>query len=329
MRIAVVYEITDNPLFSGTDDPQCDRLTEFAQPGEVNDLLCLIQDAGYDTEVVDGPRDLLRRATDIRSQCSIVFNKSIGFRGLERKIHVPAICQLFDIPFIGSSAYAMTAARHKFHTNCLLRGMGFPVPDAALYDKHGDVGCKSITPPLIVKPNHESDAIGISADAVVNSLEAAQERARWVVNRFKQPAIVEEFISGEEWKVAIIGNGPEASAVGCVGVMRDGVPIVGSLQTRDDVVHNRLTYYHPTRADLVKKASNYAVAIHTFLGLRDYSRCDFRLSRDEDLVCMEVSTHPELGASSSYSTAARLTFGSDCKTLRKIIAAASARYQLT
>ncbi|MCZ6653616.1 MAG: hypothetical protein O7D91_11390 [Planctomycetota bacterium] len=328
MRIAVVYEITDNPLFSTAGQPQDDRLTEFAQPCEVNDLLRLIQDAGYDTEVVDGPAELLRRATEIRRHCGIVFNKSIGFRGLERKIHVPAICQLFDIPFIGSSAYAMTAARHKFHTNCLLRGLGLPVPGTRLYEKHGNVDLESIRPPYIVKPNHESDAIGISTDAVVNSPAAARARARWVVDKFEQPAIIEEFIPGEEWKVAVIGNGTDTTAVGCVGVMRDGVPIVGSLQTRDDVVGNTLSYYQPTRTELVHQAGEYAVKIHTFLGLLDYSRCDFRLSLDETLVCMEVSTHPELRANSSFGAAARLTLGSAREVVRKIIAVACARYQL-
>ncbi len=327
-KLAVVYEISRNPLFDSTADRAEDRLTEFAQPTEINDLLRVLEQLGHQTIVVDGPIDLLNRADTIRSTCDFVFNKSIGFSGLERKIHVPAICQLFDLNLLGSSAYAMTLARHKYHTNRLLAGFGLPVPKAVLWQVGESVNVAGFRSPLIVKPNHESDAIGISNESIVETIDDALDRAKWVYTKYRQPAVIEEFIPGEEWKIPVIGNGPDAVAVGCVGVMRDGSPIIDSLQTREDLLSSRLNYYEVPGSDTSELAKSMAVLIHRALGLHDYSRCDFRLRRDGSPVCMEVSTHPGIDLASSFVAAALQQIDGHAAVVQAIIAAAERRFAL-
>jgi len=303
--IGVVYEITGNPLFGAEPDATHGRLAEFANPTEVNLLVRSLKDMGFGIEIIDGPNSLINNVDAVKRTCDLVFNKSIGFYGLERKILVPAICQLYELPFVGTSAYPMTLARHKFHTNRLIHGLSINVPKAALFNKDDSV------------------------DLVCTNARLAKDRAEWVVREFSQAAIIEEFIGGEEWKVPAIGNDKDAQGVGVVGVMRNGRPIVGSLQTRSDVVGDLLDYYTPDDARQKARALELAVRVHNVMGLRDYSRTDFRIGDNDVLYCMEVSTHPEISVDSSFIRAAQQTLADYEAILNAIINAACRRYDIT
>lgn len=324
-RIALVYEISGNPYF-GAPRQRDDRLSEYVQPSEVNEILRTLNAIGYDVAVVDGPTDLLARAPALKAEMRLVFNKSIGETGLERKIVVPAICQLYGIPILGTSGYGMTLARHKYHTNRLLKGIGLPVPDAQLFSP-GDVGISwPFGYPAIVKPNHESDSLGISMRSVVHDHRQLVDGITELHREFGQAVIVEKYLPGEEWRVPVVGNGPDAQSLGCVGVAIGGKPLLGSLQTRDDVIHDRMTYYSPDNAALSLQAMQFAQRIHCAFGLQDYSRCDFRLDDTGSLFCLEVSTHPDLGPGSSFRVGAEASISTFDDLISKIVNCARLRY---
>ena len=278
--LGIIFEMSDNPLFNDESNKLDDRLSEFANPSEINGLIRSFKEIGSNVKVIDGPQGLLNNIASLKPRCDLFFNKSIGFRGLERKISVPAICQLYNLPLLGTSAYAMTLARHKFHTNRLLNGLSILVPRAAIFDRDRKADLSSLRFPVIVKPNHESDAVGISENSVCKNKKDALERAEWVTEKYAQDAIIEEFISGEEWKVSVIGNNESTYSPGIVGVMREGKAIIGSLQTRNDVISHSLDYYKPKKSQHKQQAINIATYVHKAMGLLDYSRTDFRIGED-------------------------------------------------
>lgn len=326
--LGLVYEITENPLFGSSKESFFDRLTEFSNPSEINRLARSLRELGFSIVVIDGPKGLIADASNIKDQCDLLFNKSIGFRGLERKIAVPAICQLYNLPFIGSSAYAMTLARHKFHSNRLIHGLSVKVPNAVFVSPREVIDLSSLSFPVIVKPNHESDAIGIDQTSICVNSVSATKKIEWIHQQFSQGAVVEEYIRGEEWKIPVIGNSSNAKALGCVGVMRNGEPIIDSLQTREDVLCDTLSYYEPNKTALVDKAKNISVWLHNKFQLSDYSRFDFRLGENESLNCMEVSTHPDISADSSFITAALQSLPNYNTIVQSIVDAAFIRYGL-
>lgn len=326
--IGLIYEITGNPYFGSEKDKSEDRISEFPKPQEVNEIARTLKKLGFDVEIIDGPRDLLERRDQIRHRCNLLFNKSIGFRGLERKIVVPAICQLYNLPLLGSTAYGMTVARHKYHTNRLLAGCGIRVPSSILAYEGRDLRDEELirlTLPAIVKPNHESDSLGIDEEAVCGDFEAIKKRIRYVHSKFKQPAIIEDFIGGEEWKIAVIGNRPSVKALGCAGTMKKGHKMSGSLQTRQDVIADTLSYYVPSPGSAVKEAMECAIKVHEILGLRDYSRCDFRLDECGLPFCMEISTHPDIDSGCSFVAAAMQSISSYQGVIEEIVRVAMAR----
>lgn len=325
--IGIIYEISGNPYFSLESEHYPDRLSEFVYPSEINNICRVLSDAGYEIEVIDGPHDLLERVKLIKEKCSLLFNKSIGFKGLERKLTVPAICQLYGLPYIGSTGYGMTLARHKFHTNKILKGMGFLVPDSEIfyYGTTPQINNLRQSTKFIVKPNHESDALGISDESICSNCKDIASQINKLHFDFKQHVITEEYISGAEWKIAVIGNGSHAKASGCVELLKNGKPITDSLQTRQDILDDTLTYMPVRTHEHVNEAMNLAVEIHNRLELRDYSRCDFRLGRSGELYCMEVSTHPDIDTNSSFVNAALQTYPNYDNIILEIIKAARDR----
>ena len=332
MKIALVFEIDDNPHFCtkaiNKDQSDCSSY-DLVTRTEVELIESALRSLGHEVERINGSKELLQRAPDLHASKTVVFNKSRGISGLERKIAVPVICDHFKIPCVGSSGYVATLARHKYHTNRLLAGMGFSVPFAFIVYCGQSVPTNPTSSKVIVKPNHEAGALGINRASVVDSHEEICKAVAQIHNQFKQAAVIEEYVSGEEFKVAVIGNRNKAHALGCVAVMVNGESIIDSLQTRDDVRLDRLTYYNPKDSALAEEALSLAAQVHTAFECRDYSRIDFRVSEDKShVICMEVSTQPDLGGHSSFISAAKQTLHNYETGILSILNATSLRYNL-
>lgn len=321
-KIGVIYEITGNPYFDVSSKKA--SFSEYVMPTEIDCICNTLEHIGYETVLIDGARDIINRK-NILNQCCLFFNKSIGFSGLERKLLVPALAGMEHLPLIGSSGYAMTLARHKYHTNRILAGMGFNVPFAFYFSKL-EAFHEPPRYPVIIKPNDESDALGISERSVCSNFPELCQQAQFLFHNFTCGVIVEEFIPGEEWKVAVIGNGENAKSYGCVNTLKGGKSMENTLQTRDDVVAASLSYRQPLKKTIVEKALHQAKLIHQKLGLGDYSRCDFRLGIHDDLYCMEVSTHPYLSDhNSSFVCAAKQKLNNIENIFQKIVDSAMKR----
>lgn len=332
MKFALVLEISNNPHFDQEKiltavDLSNTSCFDLVSSDEINSIETALLDLKHTVIRLDGPHDILNCVNDLRLPETLVFNKSRGFSGLERKIVVPALCDYYSIPYIGSSGYAMTLARNKYHTNRLLAGIGINVPFATIVPPGYLKQVSFPDFPVIVKPNHEAGALGISVKSISTNKKAIIDNVEYIHSEFNQPVIVEEYISGEEFKVAVIGNGRDAVAMGCVGVMHNGKPIQNSLQTREDVVFDRLSYYIPKSSSLVQKAMKVAIDVHMVIGCRDYSRIDFRVSANaSEVVCMEVSTQPDMGKHSSFISAAKQKLKNYRSIIKSIYTATLNRY---
>ena len=324
-KVGIIYEITNNPYFGNSNENYTNRLSEYVKPSEINWICEAFTFMGFEYQLIDGAEGLLALKEHFKD-FMLFFNKSIGFKGLERKIIVPSIGQLYNLPMIGTSGYAMTLARHKYHTNRLLKGLGFTVPFAYYFENEEQIWDFNKYP-VIVKPNAESDALGISDKSVCENYNQMKIKVIELLQTFNQPVIVEEFIPGEEWKVAVIGNGDKVRSCGCVNTLKNGHSMNGTLQTREDILNRRLTYDIPKNKSLMLEAMMTAEKIHFLMGLNDYSRCDFRIGEKGNLYCMEVSTHPFISdKTSSFIIAAKQTFGNFHEVMKQIIESAIKRY---
>ncbi|MCI4411118.1 MAG: D-alanine--D-alanine ligase [Thiotrichales bacterium] len=132
----------------------------------------------------------------------IVFNALHGRGGEDGQLQ--AILDALDIPYTGSGMLASAIAMDKVITKRLWREMGLPTADYAVVTKNNVMHCqdKITRYPVMVKPAREGSSIGMCKVDDASQLLAALQNAL----NFDDHVLVESWIDGDEYTVAILGN---------------------------------------------------------------------------------------------------------------------------
>jgi D-alanine-D-alanine ligase len=121
------------------------------------------------------------------------------------------VADVFDargIPYIGSNSQTMKDMIDKFRTHEVLGRRGVPVPAHRLVRATG-ADLSAIGYPAFVKPMGESRSVGVNDDSVVYSEAELRRQVGWIDREFRQPALVEDFLPGDEYTCLVLGNGEQ------------------------------------------------------------------------------------------------------------------------
>ena len=224
-----------------------------------------------------------------------------------RESQVPCFLESLGIPYSGSDPIALGITLDKYITNRFLNSAAVPVPDIHLITSEEDLagleGIFTKKKRYILKPRWEGSSKGIFEDSVMSSYSQLCEKAEDIVERYSQPAVVEEFIAGEEITVGVIGNDKTARAIGMMKITSaggDDKDFVYSLEKKR--TWRETIKYHPERS--IEKtrrdaARNIAVKAFKVLELRDIARIDLRVG--EDNIPRVIDINPLPGLSPEYS----------------------------
>jgi D-alanine-D-alanine ligase len=164
---------------------------------------------------------------------------------------------------------------------------GVPVPLGVVVDGPGDRQKALRVPlPVMVKPLYEGSSKGIPETALCESPDDVLSRVDRVLEEYRQPALVEEFLPGREFTCAIVGNGASARALPLVEIRFDALPagakpIYGyEAKWVWDTPDRPLPIFQcpaPVNGALEKAVVGAAMGAYHALGCRDWSRVDVRL----------------------------------------------------
>jgi len=155
--------------------------------------------------------------------------------------------------------------------------------------------------PLFVKPVHEGSSKGITDKSFCRTLGELEEQIGFLLERYEQPVLVEEYLPGAEFTCAVLGNGPEAEVLPIVGMnfaaLPDGAVPVYSFEAKWlwDRPENPLAIFEcPARIDAALERRITAVVLDAYrvLGCRDWSRIDVRLDAAGEPNVVEVNPLP-------------------------------------
>jgi D-alanine-D-alanine ligase len=162
---------------------------------------------------------------------------------------------------------------------------------------------------LIVKPRFEGSSKGLSESSRVENLEELKKQVDFIVQTYKQPALVEEFISGQEFTVAIVGNeNPEVLPV--VQIKIDGkLKLNDKFYTFARITSDRLEYICPAKitSDLKKKLDELALKVYRAVECRDFGRVDFRVDNNCNPYVLEINPLPSLSTEDVFMLLAKNT----------------------
>lgn len=238
----------------------------------------------------------------------IVFTTAEGGQGSGRRALIPALCNLFGLPVLNSGAHACSLARHKLHASAVLRQAGVRVPGIWMF-RDGSWAGDGTGPPsgakVILKPTYESMCIGVDRDSVhivANDFENVAEEA---AERFGQPVIVQEFVTGEEVGVPLIRIGKTQPLPPVAFRRRSGEPFEDQPRTFED--ENLLDDVGYFPLDLASAQSNAiqdaAVRAFDSLEMKGVGRIDFRVDVDGRAWVIDTNESPPPMADTSYATA--------------------------
>jgi D-alanine-D-alanine ligase len=112
------------------------------------------------------------------------------------------------IPYVGSNSATMKDMIDKFHTHEVLARHGVPVPAHHLV-RGAEADVSAIRYPAFVKPMGESRSVGVTDDSVVYTEAELRRQVAFIDQEFRQAALVEDFLPGDEFTVLVLGNAPD------------------------------------------------------------------------------------------------------------------------
>jgi len=294
-----------------------------------------LETAGHVVTLCEATEELPFRL--FQNRPNIVFNIAEGMNGRGREAQVPAILNFLGIPFTGSDETTMCVAMDKALTKRLVASYGVDTPEYKVI-KHDDflTGTDSLPDlglcwPVIVKPNTEGSGKGISDISIVGDSAALRRVLTEKIQSYKEDMLVEEYISGREFTVGILGNGGDLRVFPPMEIIfKDKTHCIYSYEVKRNF-RRYVRYECPPNidADIRKKIETAAAAVYKALECRDAARMDFRLSPEGRLYFIEINPLPGLAPGYSDLPFIAAFCGMDYATLiRNILDSALARYGL-
>jgi len=302
--VGLTYDLkTDYEFKEG--DP-VDANAEFDAPSTINVITKAIEARGFKLKRIGNATDLLEKID--RLDVDIVFNISEGVSGRNRESQVPTLLEMAGIPFVGADALTLGLTLDKIMAKKIFIAESIPTPkffevrttEELINKDH----CKF---PLIVKPRFEGSSKGLSENSRVENLDELNKQIEYIINTYKQPALIEEFISGQEFTVAIVGNDPP-EVLPIVQIKIDGrLQLNNKFYTFARISSDRLEYICPARInqDLSNKISRLALKTYKAVECRDFGRVDFRVDSEGNPYVLEINPLPSLSTEDVFMLVAK------------------------
>lgn len=296
MNFGFTYDLKDDYLAAGMAP---DQAAEFDARDTIDAIAAAIEAMGHRVDRIGSARALMARLGR-GDRWDLVFNIAESTGGFGREALVPALLESFGIPYTMSDPLVCAVTLHKASAKRILRDAGIPTPRFAVVESAADLvhveggGEQALRYPLFAKPIAEGSSKGIEGNAKCSTAAELDRLCGRLLERYRQPVLVEEFLPGREVTVGVLGTGAAARAIGVQEiVMLEGAePEVYSYQNKVDwegKVQVRLA-----TGPIVDEASHLALATWRVLGARDCGRVDLRADATGRLQVLEVNPLPGL-----------------------------------
>lgn len=160
-----------------------------------------------------------------KARPDLVFNIAEGLHGASREAQVPAILEMVGLPFTGSDPLTLGICLDKARCKEILSYHRIPTAPFFVIEGEGDWDeAPDIPFPLLVKPLFEGSSKGLRDDQWVEDRSTLESRVRRVRDEYRQPVLVEAFLPGREFTVAVLGNLPDLAVLPPVEIRFDELP---------------------------------------------------------------------------------------------------------
>lgn len=306
-------------LFDTDGDPPADQTytkqLEASDEAEFDVARALVE-RGHTVRMLGIRNDLEPLLAGLRAEpVDLVFNLAEGFGGSAALDYaVTGVLEMAKLPYTGSPPAGLILARDKALTKKVLGFHGMRFPHFIVYPRgNGTVQRPSdLRFPLIVKPLDEDASVGIAQASVVKDDDALRERVVFVHEKVERDAIVEEFITGREIYIGVLGNDPPKALRPVEMIFEKQSSEQGRIATfkakwsakyrASKGIKNVVPTDLPK--EVAQKLAKVATRVYQALCLQDYGRVDIRLAPDNEIYIVEANPNPFLAKGEDLADAA-------------------------
>ncbi|ETA68386.1 ATP-grasp enzyme, D-alanine-D-alanine ligase [Methanolobus tindarius DSM 2278] len=258
----------------------------------------------YSFKYLDNHDTLVTDLAKIKSKTDFIFNLcDEGYDNDPKKeLHVPAILEMFNIPYTGSGPQCLAFCYDKALVRGIAKDLGVPVPEGIVVKGEDTLFELPMDFPVIVKPNFGDSSFGLNQHSVCNSRDEVV-RAIYDIREglgYDKPILVEEFLSGKDLSIGIIGNPPENYTVLPLtqedySDLPEELPKLCGYEAKW-IPDSPYWKIKSSPADLPKETEELIIEcslkLITRLECRDYTRLDWRLDAKGNPKLLEVNPNP-------------------------------------
>jgi D-alanine-D-alanine ligase len=295
IRIGVTYDLRSDYLAMGYGE---EETAEFDSEITIDAICDALVSQGFEPVRIGNVRRLIDALTR-GERWDGVFNFCEGLKGLGREAQVPALLDVYDIPYVFSDTVTMALCLDKAMAKRVVRDCAVPTPAFIVIERIEDVEAIALPFPLFLKPVAEGSGKGVNARSKVEDAAALRRVAADLLIRFDQPVLAETFLPGREFTVAILGTGADARVLGVSEIVpKDNWVGDGYGFENKEHWHDKVDIIGADR-ESANAAGQVALAAWRALRCRDGGRVDIRNDAQGRPNFMEVN--PVAGLRPDYS----------------------------
>ncbi len=274
-----------------------------------------------------------------RVKPDLVVNIAESFDGKSAlESNVAALLNLLHLRYTGSSPAGLILAGDKTLTKKVLNFHEIQTPKFASLFRGALDHAQDLKFPVIVKPPQEDASLGVTAKSVVHDISQLLEQIGSIQTEFKSPVLLEEFIDGREYYVAVLGN-VDVEALPIIELDFSGFPPdkpkIASWEAKwgedgagsgAEFAGSKSLFPENLGEELTARIKKVAIECFHALRLRDYARIDLRVTDAGEIYVIEVNPNCYLEKESEFASAAAKSGIPYDGLIARIVELANGRY---
>lgn len=329
-KITIVYDESSLDIsselelaFNGKMDPRIKAALEDTSATAVIEQVEAVAEAlvetGHNVSTIITSSDINQLINNLRDEKpDLVFNFCESIEGNSyQEMNVAGLYELLRVRYTGSGPLTLGSCLNKVRTKEILNFHKVNVPSFRVFNSPDEVARKKLNFPVIAKPIHEDASIGITNSSVIYDRDHLQVLLTEMIKKFAQPILVEQYVEGREFNVAIVGN-EELVALPVSEIdfssMPDGYHHIVSYEAKwmpDSVEYKSTVPVCPAKISQrqQQKIQHTAIRAYEAMGCRDYARVDMRVDKSGRVYVLEVNPNPDLSPNGSGFARSANSFG--------------------
>ncbi|MCO5142568.1 MAG: ATP-grasp domain-containing protein [Oligoflexia bacterium] len=294
-NLIVGFAYNEKRIIPGVD-PSTDEEAEFDSPKTLESIRQALRQLGHQVIDLEAVPQLPRILSE--TKVDIVFNIAEGIKGRNREVQVPALLELLQIPYTGSDPTTLALALDKGLAKRIVASQGVATAPFQLFHTGKEKLKPELIFPLVLKPVAEGSSKGVLKSSVVKTENELREMAQFLIKKHRQPVIGEEFLTGREFTVGLLGSNKKPKVFYPMEIVfsekAGNFPIYTyqhKLDTNDEVRYEVAPKLSEKDKDAIEKV---AVQAYKALGCRDVARIDIRMNSKGEPCFIECNPLPGL-----------------------------------